>query len=55
MSSRDWLADERARHGPVTAEQIAAGYDALLDAWEATRQAEIRGAPDHPDDASPLA
>jgi hypothetical protein len=36
----DWLAAERERHGPVTPEQVHAGYDALLDAWLAARQAE---------------
>ena len=36
----DWLAAERERHGPVTEDDIHQGYDALLDAWEATRAAE---------------
>jgi hypothetical protein len=36
----DWLAAERERHGPVTAADVHAGYDALLDAWQATRAAE---------------
>ena len=36
----DWLAAERERvHGPVTDEEIHAGYDALLDAWVAAREA----------------
>jgi hypothetical protein len=36
----DWLAAERERHGPVTEDDIHQGYDALLDAWGATRAAE---------------
>ncbi|MGO9032223.1 hypothetical protein [Mycobacterium sp.] len=36
----DWLAAERERHGPVTEEEIHAGYDAVLDAREAWRRAE---------------
>jgi hypothetical protein len=28
----DWLAAKRERHGPMTSEEIHAGYDALLDA-----------------------
>jgi hypothetical protein len=35
----DWLATERERHGPVTEDDIHQGYDALLDAWRATRAA----------------
>jgi hypothetical protein len=30
--SDDWLAAERERHGPVTEQEIRAGYDAALDA-----------------------
>ena len=38
--SDDWLAPERERHGPVTQEEIHAGYDAVLDARAAARRAE---------------
>ena len=36
--SDDWLAPERERHGPVTEEEIHAGYDAVLDARAAWRE-----------------
>jgi hypothetical protein len=36
----DWLAAERERHGPVTEEEIHAGYDAVLDARAAWREAD---------------
>lgn len=39
----DWLAEEKRRFGrPVEPEGVHRGYDALLDAWEATREAEAR-------------
>jgi hypothetical protein len=34
----DWLAGERERHGPVTEDEIHAGYDAVLDARAAWRE-----------------
>ena len=39
MSQPDdsWLDGERERHGPVTEDEIHAGYDAVLDAREAWR------------------
>jgi hypothetical protein len=36
----DWLDEERRRHGPVTEDDVHAGYDLVLDAVLAARQAE---------------
>lgn len=33
---------ERYRHGPVTADDIHQGYDAVIEAFTAVREAEIR-------------
>jgi hypothetical protein len=38
--SDGWLAAERERHGPVTEDEVHAGYDAVLDARAAARRAE---------------
>jgi hypothetical protein len=40
MTDSDWLAAERARHGPITDEEKHAAYDMLLDARAAARRAE---------------
>ena len=38
--SDDWLAAERERHGPVTEDEVHHGYDAVLDARAAWREAD---------------
>jgi hypothetical protein len=42
----DWLAAERERHGPVTDDEIHQGYDAVLDARAAWREADKQSPPE---------
>jgi hypothetical protein len=44
--SDDWLAAERERYGPVTEDEIHAGYDAVLDARVVWREADTQSPPE---------